>query len=429
MLLACPPLLSSIPAVSFDRGLSLTLLCLSCSLCLRIDYGDFRSGLEQSLPLLDGPALPTTDDKSIDAALKVLRMDGDSVDQAGQPRAPVDNVDDALKILVHSATEEFGFAPRDVYEGVFRLPWAKKQQAEAMKSLDYTTLKTLVKAFSESRRIDTLSSRVVTVYPRESLDDHDDWVVEFKSIQIAKKVLELMRSEEDIYLRETYDVLHKIPEGSILVGRIFEAIVHRLFSGGWYQSEVPLPQPVRMFSNRCNPPKFSTKQPSSSSSSSSTTTTTTATTLPPPPMPLRTSARVAIRVNFNDDLREVTLDNNYYTPTAPNHPLFDSFTVDLDENTAVISIFQVTTSANHGGSAQGYRDIRKIMTRVCELLGQVRPNAIVKVVYFLVCPENGPQHHVWQMPVEWDLGIQTHDHRGDAFCIRVPVSVLHGTSC
>lgn len=43
------------------------------------------------------------------------------VDEVGQPPALVRTVDNALKILVHNATEEFGFAPRDVYDGVFQL--------------------------------------------------------------------------------------------------------------------------------------------------------------------------------------------------------------------------------------------------------------------------------------------------------------------
>ena len=36
------------------------------------------------------------------------------------------DVDDALKILVHNAIKEFGFAPRDVYRGVLDLPSARK---------------------------------------------------------------------------------------------------------------------------------------------------------------------------------------------------------------------------------------------------------------------------------------------------------------
>jgi len=123
------------------RGSSLTVLRLRCSLHLLPWYDIFRSRLEQSLPLLDRgklPAtgdgaiegLPTTGDETIDAVLKVLQAektedrdrmgddigrsatdrDIDMVDGTGQPQAPMGNVDDALKILVYNATQEFGFA-------------------------------------------------------------------------------------------------------------------------------------------------------------------------------------------------------------------------------------------------------------------------------------------------------------------------------
>ena len=41
-----------------------------------------------------------------------------------QPQAHVDT-DIVLETLLRNATEEFGFAPRDVYNGVFDLPWMK----------------------------------------------------------------------------------------------------------------------------------------------------------------------------------------------------------------------------------------------------------------------------------------------------------------
>src|SRR5260221_286310 len=72
--LACSPFLPSIPALSLDKGLSLTILRLFCSLCLQPKYNRFRSRLEKSLPLLDGLTLSTTNDEAIDAVLKVLQV-------------------------------------------------------------------------------------------------------------------------------------------------------------------------------------------------------------------------------------------------------------------------------------------------------------------------------------------------------------------
>jgi len=256
---------------------------------------------------------------------------------------------------------------------------------------------------------------VVVVYPSEFLLDMDHWAVEFKSIQIARKVMESMSLEEDSHLQDMYHLFRRISKASSLAGRIFEAIVHRLLSKGW-QSDKPILQPIRMVSNCCDPPTFSIDPTSQSSSTPDTLLSSLA--------PVRTGTRALTRVNFTHGLSDVTLDNNkYYTPITPSHPPFDLFTINLDpdQHTVVISVLQITISPSHKGSAEGYPLIRKIMTRVCELLKKADLRATVKVAYFLVCPEGASQHQ-WQMPVDWGKNVKTHDHRGDAFCIRVPVS-------
>ena len=111
------------------------------------------------------------------------------------------------------------------------------------------------------------------------------------------------------------------------------------------------------------------------------------------PLPVRANAREAIKSTLPFDLGSVTLGSDkYYTPIAINNPLFDAFTVDHDPDnrTAVISIFQMTTSPSHRGSAKGYPHIQKIMAHVYELLGPGSfDTTVVKVMYSLVCPEGG----------------------------------------
>jgi hypothetical protein len=174
-----------------------------------------------------------------------------------------------------------------------------------------------------------------------------------------------------------------------------------------------------MVSNGCVPLVFST-DPSSSTSDT------------PLPFftPLRAGTRAVTRINFADrQLRDVTLDSGkYYMPTAATHPLFDSFTIDLDPHAAVISVFLITISPRHEGLAEGCPYIRKIMGRVHELLKKTHSKAKAKVAYFLVCPEDGSKHQ-WQMPVGWDKYNEAPDHREDGFCIHVPVSGHHGASC
>jgi len=69
------PFLPSIPAILLDSGLLLTVLWLCYSLCLQLQFDSFRRRLRQYLPLPDGPTLPTTGYKEIDAALEVLQIE------------------------------------------------------------------------------------------------------------------------------------------------------------------------------------------------------------------------------------------------------------------------------------------------------------------------------------------------------------------
>ena len=438
MSLACSPFLPSILAMLFDRGLLLTVLCLFCSFCLHPEYNYFRSRLKQFLPFLDGLTPPTNGGSTINAALKVLwterqrekvmeagekedcdemgdcarasaaDQDENMIDEAGRPLALVGKVDDALKILVHNATEVFGFAPRDVYNGIIDLP---ETRARHRKRFDCSTLQAIVEMFSYKYELSDFAEHVIVVYPVPRFDNYDDWAIDFKSIRIAREAVESMRSEQDGRLRETYHRFCMIPEGSIMAGWVFEAIIHRMLSYGWRSADGPTPQPIRMASNGCDPPTFSSTRGTSLSSLA----------------PLGAHTRTFIRVDFTEGLSNVKLDSDrYYVPTVTNNPLFDSFTIDLGRRTVVISVFQIATSPRHGGSGKGYTLIRKIMARVGKLLEKAKLDVKIKVVYFLVCPEDESQHQ-WQMPVNCNKDAGTHDHREDVFCVRVPVR--RGTSC
>jgi hypothetical protein len=55
------------------------------------------------------------------------------------------------------------------------------------------------------------------------------------------------------------------------------------------------------------------------------------------------------------------MTNAYYVPDRPTLPLFNAFTVDLDlsRKSAVLWILQMIISQSHGGSREGYLNIRK----------------------------------------------------------------------
>ena len=243
------------PAVSFERNPSLIVLRLYSSLPLQTGYRTFRDQLKEFLP--PGPTSPTPNNGNINAALKVLQTKGEwrglaaaedcneiddctrapttdqdetMVDEAGEPRV----VAEAFEILVRNAIEKFGFAPRDVRNGVLRLPRTTLEHTNAVQSLNWAELKATVGTFPCERSLDRASHQVVAVYPLPdpSILGYDRWSINFKSNEIARQILVRMEVEEGIHLREMLDYFRKIPEGSTLAGFSFETIAHRVLSDG-----------------------------------------------------------------------------------------------------------------------------------------------------------------------------------------------------
>lgn len=56
-------------------GSLLTVLRICSSMRVQPGYNEFRSKLEECLPLLDEPTLPTTGNHAVDAALRVLKAE------------------------------------------------------------------------------------------------------------------------------------------------------------------------------------------------------------------------------------------------------------------------------------------------------------------------------------------------------------------
>ena len=337
--------------------------------------------------------------------------EGNVVDKTDHPQAPVNN---ALEILVRNATEEFGFAPRDVYDGVFNLPATKEEQAAVVGRFDYSKLPAIVGDFSACRALYDLSHRVVAVWPRKAHGSHVEWAIDFKSKRIAKMVVNSMRSATDKHILQTYGILYKTPTSSPMVGWVFGAFAHHMFITGCHSAE-SLPEATRMVSNDLDPPTFSAGPSPLPISSLS---------IPPP---VRTSTRVATQVDIPFDLSDVTLSGDkYYIPVATNDSPFDSFTVDhdLDDRTIVMSIFQMTTSPMHEGSALGYPYIQRVVTHVRELLNRARLEATVDVAYFLACPKRIEPENQWKMPFGLGASAKENNDHGDVFCLRFP-----GTSC
>jgi hypothetical protein len=322
--------------------------------------------------------------------------------------------EDALRVLVRQSIEQFGYAPRDVHNGVFiPLEWTCKHLS-AVEDLNYTELRRLTRLADKQFTFEGFSHRVIVVDPIPFTNSQDLWRINFKSVWIAKIVVESMGTEEDRHLRETCDLLHSIPAAASMAGWYFESFVHRILTHGW---DGPALQPIRMAPHKSNSRTFVADSPS-----------------PPDTFhdPVRSVARTTKRVVLDAKiLSDITLEKNiYYTPSTTKNPPFDSFTIDHhpDQCTVVISIFQITISPSHRGSDKGLLNIQNIMRRVYWLLEDVGLNdTTVKVAYFLVCLERKSDNR-WRMPKRWTTFPKGIDHRGEFFCIRIPNTNL-GASC
>ena len=151
-----------------------------------------------------------------------------------------------------------GFAPRDVYDGILNLPLVRSDHTDAVENFDYFTLKALVTMFSGTSQPNNFPHHIVAVYPLEHLPEKHKWRMDFKSIPIGRAVMKRARLEEDRRLREIFDSLHGIPEGSNFAGWWFEAIADRMLSTGWPSDKSPPPpQPILMAQDSLLPPTFS----------------------------------------------------------------------------------------------------------------------------------------------------------------------------
>ena len=186
-----------------------------------------------------------------DNEVLAMNQDEGAVDQAKRSQVPVYSVEQVLEILVRIATEEFGFIPRDAYEGILDLPAMRKLHTEALDELDYSNLRSLIGAFGFIKELDITLHRVVVVFPIENRTLSDIWEIDFKSIRIAEHVVETMRSTNHEYIQRLYDDIHRTAGSLSLTGRIFKEISRRVFCKGSTLRYL-------MISNGAEPPTFLT---------------------------------------------------------------------------------------------------------------------------------------------------------------------------
>lgn len=137
-------------------------------------------------------------------------------------------VDNALAILVRNAIYEFGQIPRDVYAGVYKLDMVREEHNGSMRQFQPTELLEIVRIFSWDCELPDIARQMVVVYPSVTRPDGDRWGIDFKSVRIAEKAVEVMRSKKDTSLWGLYNSLRAYPQGFTLAGWVFKAIAHRV---------------------------------------------------------------------------------------------------------------------------------------------------------------------------------------------------------
>ncbi|KAI0739476.1 hypothetical protein C8Q80DRAFT_1274537 [Daedaleopsis nitida] len=332
----------------------------------------------------------------------------DTVD--GALETPVDHATtDALKTLIDDAITEVGYAPRGVYAAIL-----DSKRHDDLPPLTFKQLCDIIFTFHDQRYLDAKDShRIIAVYPQISeanSADNDSWKVDFVSAQVALQVMHRMAIQEHDDLRFNYHLYASVPGCSTFAGWITELYAHRYLSG-----ELGAALPVRLPMVQVDSgdaPRFTFTPPDHALSA-------------PTGHPLRFERTI---VDLSLPLERTIVDDEprYYEPAVPHNPLFDSFTIscDKEQNSAVISIFQITKSRKHGGSQDGYPIIRKIMACVCMLLQHdvLSQKRKVKLTleYVLVRP-SPPQGCSWQMPVGWSKYYTRQDHPGKVYCLHLPV--------
>ncbi|KAK7442760.1 hypothetical protein VKT23_016007 [Stygiomarasmius scandens] len=374
------------------------------SIKVQPDYESFLEELQLYVGSVVAPALPASLDK-LDQhrhAHKILQK----WETSHEPQqAAALTLDGALKILLMAATEEFGLAPRDVYEAIFNPVCIMKTHQSALSDVCYDELYAVVKRSNTYPNSKSLTHRIFSIYPDPSSEL--DWKINFKSPNIARKALDRMEQREKDGDIEMYRHFKNSQEASAIASRLFESIANKRLASDNLSSCVLFPMAN---SGTDNSPILSINFSNANSAPATNVS-----------LPI---AKMDI-TDFSGKVRDpLVLMDRFYRPEASSNPLFDAFcavrTDDDDSESVYIDlwIFQHTTSHSHQGSDLGYPFIRKII-RGLENSFQTGANELKRklsvctsVHYVLVVPEDDENGFwEWIMPAGYDTETSFQDHR------------------
>ncbi|KAI0045379.1 hypothetical protein FA95DRAFT_127244 [Auriscalpium vulgare] len=358
-------------------------------------------------------ALPTdTTHTCLSYVNDALTMISNLRESAAEPLAAAEHpADTVIQAAVELAVEQVGFIPRDVN----RILWRRRHVSDAAYVESFDNIIDLVSAMNAGGiPAMTTSHRITSITPtadHPQLDD-DQFLVAFKSVSIEQQLADAWG--------EAYRLFSTCQEypaaASLMADWAFETISHRYL----YQGPPETLELYKMKSDGGDTPKYTID-----------------TTPPRAPsfLPVR-HRREAVVLNFSDPLLDV-VDGNYNMPIKSSNPFFDALFVDVasgddgGDRRVTVWVLQMTTADEAQGSSRGYVLIRNAM-RAARSSTEARKQGdakrfkvdpSVQVNYVLICPDDGKQR-TWQMPSGWTENTTVADHRGDVYCVRIPMTVL-----
>ncbi|KAI0045389.1 hypothetical protein FA95DRAFT_127746 [Auriscalpium vulgare] len=326
-----------------------------------------------------------------------------------------------IPVMIELAVEQVGFIPREVC----RILW---QERHLIHATAIATSNTIVEAISVvnagglptteflERASKVLDSICITPTADCSIDRDDQFTIAFKSVSVEQQLTKACAERLDTLAERIFSTCENFPA----VRWAFETMAHcRLRQGGTLELH-------KMNNNGGDPPVFTTATTPPASSS----------------YKLTMRAREAVTLDFSKPGFDVS-EEEYYASASNNTP-FDAFFVDTSggsggDRRVTVWVLQMTTANEHGGSEHGYIFIRNVIEAVrrrAEVWKEggkkhdkqrakkrVKVEPTVQVNYVLVCPDDG-KPRTWQFPSGWTDNATQADHRGDVYCVRIPMAVL-----
>ncbi|KIJ23241.1 hypothetical protein M422DRAFT_39715 [Sphaerobolus stellatus SS14] len=427
---------------------------LNKALHLQSQYREFKVSLE---PLLTCSGRSKDLEPELWAALDVLdkwkgkkarlldelKIDEGSTEAATEVeeedkifKVDMTTIDGALEVLAHAAVQDSGPIARDVFEAIFYPEAAYEKRKEALDAVTYEDLQEFSKTFRANTLFphQTISHRIVAVDPVALSAPspkfayqrmREGWTIDYRCVQIAREMTEKLKEKEDERLAESFRLFRSCAQSSALASWILEPIAHRILCANARQNlvlikmrgDLSVDAPVLDVDFKKDIAKGY------------------------PQLPGGDRDLVTFYVEGLTDLT----DNAYYIPERLNIPLFDSFLVErrAPETTdmeLILWVFQISTSPTHGGSREGYVSIRRIIKSLKssfetievkdgdgKIIKMQKREIKITVNYVYVTPREGDHtQYQWRCPGGWNKHARFYDHRGDFYCLRMPIPAETG---